>query len=309
MENTRGDKDTGDKRQSSEDEEEDEDDRFLLLDFVILEIKPLMSYISFLSKRSLSANLQFSKNGIEGIQKLSNEENTKKIDNVSIGCIPEWKLYQYTCNTDQFEGFDETKPNEIIFVLKISIESMLEGLKNFKAANTLHMSYHYKDNFLKLLNESTDSPFNVEAKFMSKKMFNPITDEIASHSQKPFMKMKCILFQEIATKMTRIKDKLANTMYIDIQFVKNRKGVKIHSSEPGCVRYFGDYRENKDPTNSFRINSEIMKTLSYFTKGNERGFIEFFYNDKVIRLSIELGNYLKHDFYIVKSKTVKKKKE
>lgn len=282
----------------------DEQERYLLLRVTILEIKYFLSVMAFLEKTTKYTNIKFTKAGMQGIQVITNEKSPKdSVDNVSSFVIPHYKLYNYECNTQNFSDFDEKSPNDSFFRLRFILRELCETLGDFKVEDTLVITYYKGDKYATLINESTNSETEITVRYSEKNLTIPIDDPIISPSFPLFMNIISRRYCEITSRMTKKKEKLANKMYIRIRDDK-KKGLCFSSSEPGVFKNFGDYSSNREPSFSFKLNSQLMKYLSYFTKGNERGFLEFRFNGNLIKFSINLGSYLRHDFIVV-SKVIK----
>lgn len=299
-----------DKEHSDEEEElyksksTSRNNNVLLVQFTILEVKYFSNLLSFLDKEVSNCYIKFTKNGMIGIKTITNDSSSKgEIDNVDSFMIPKSKLYSYTCNTEFFDDFNDKKPNDCFFRLRFNLSNLCEILQTFNISDILSFTYNNSRKYAIITNLSGKSDTELKVKFSRDDLVNPIQDPIALPDFPVFMNIICRGFGEIVTRMTKTKSKLANKMTIKIQD-QDYKGLKFMSSESGVYKTFGNYNSDLKPDKTFRIDSKIMKILTYFIKGNDRGFLEFSYNGNIIKLSIFLGNYIRHEFIIV-SKNVK----
>ena len=274
-------------------------DEDLLLSVVFLSVKPFTSLIGFLEGYGITAKFQFRKNKIECIYTKYNDAN--ETESVYNSVIPEWKLFSYECRTEMLKDYDPENPCASSFALEFNPASMTKYLKKYGTNAVLKLKYYIGTEFLLMSNVGSESsPVRIIVRQYGKtKLRNPINDEICSNKSRPFIKVTGLDFTLVMSNIAKTQDHQARQMGFKIQDYENFKAMKIYSQNEEDCSIVGNYRDDLPHTVFFKVKPLTMKSMSLFCKGNQKTFLNFYYNKNIIKITWEV-EYIYHEFYYIK---------
>lgn len=284
------------------------EEKIEFVSFTILETKFLASHLSFICKTSEKLNLIFNRNGIMGIQTMK-DENSKKnsADRISSFVIPSSKIIRYEFN-ENFIVNPKTKDVQDFFILRFLPKDFLNIISGFKVNDILQFIYCKDDSYASIKNSSLgeggDSiPLDVSIKYKGNTSI-PISEDILNNfnNSSDFIRLESRLFTGRLKRIANENKKLMHKIDISFSYSSKtgKKGIRLSISGKS-PKTFGDFKEKKI-VKTLKINAKIIKNLTYYTKGNDKGFVGISENSGIIKIWQNTGTYMKTEYYFVAKK-------
>lgn len=284
-----------------------EESHLNLLDVIFVDGKTMKNEMEFLTKLHTKTTFGFNKSGIWGIQSKKDPKNVNSNRNELVTVIefPARKLMRYNVHLDRLPSYDEVSVDKAMFTLTFETAILYQFLKSMKASSSFSLRYNYGNKEAEIINLETRGKFPLPVEFGLTPQFFPISGDICDPNLTPIINIPCKEFSVNAANLTKVKGQLTYDMFIDLQYndITNEGGAFVHSSEDKFKLDHGSYDLNTISDCSFCIKSDVMKALGIIFKTNDDGFLGLYCVDEsIIRVSSQIGNFGKHDIYIVPKK-------
>lgn len=280
-------------------------DQINLVDVTFIDAKNLKKFYHYSCKVHSDVVLEFYKSGIwSKMARMSSSGGPNSYELVSSVKFPAQKLFHYCCNAEHLPDYDEDDPDSNVFYLVFKSSDFLQFFKSTGANNHVTLKYQYGSDkaFMKI--DGKSGSWNIDVKFFQGIASFPAEGPITSDELLPAANIISSQFIEISTNITKFSKKQSGTheYYIDFQIdeVTASASYKIHSTKGKFQDNSDDYNHDVEHDIRFIITHDVMSALSCLPKVNEKGFISlYFVDDKILRISVQVGNFAQYDGYIV----------